>query len=124
MNFCGSEGQRNRHSDGHFTAAIQDRRRARVLLARHLIDIRARVFRTASPQKRSHRARVIDPHLTEYEMNGEADPKCDSEEFVGAELPCREESSNDGPDDGDRQPDGKRTDHPLAMKRNPPPANE
>src|SRR6185437_3423893 len=77
-----------------------------------------------SASKQGHWPRVVDPNLAEYKVNRETDPKCDAEEFARIELACRKKRSHNGPDSRDGQPYGKRADHPLAMKRDPPAANE
>ena len=93
-------------------------------LPHHFLATRATVSRSESTPKQNHWPRVVDPDLAKHKVNGEADPKCDAEEFVWTELPRREECAYDGPDGSDRQSDGKRANHPLAMKSDPSVTNE
>ena len=66
------------------------------------------------------RARVVDPDFCGDSLEGEAYPKGGAEEFCGLRFVAAhqrggEESSHDGANGGDGEPDGVAANHPFAM---------
>lgn len=63
----------------------------------------------------------MNPRLSRDEMNYETNPKCGPEKFIRrqtCETAGRKEKANDRPNGGDRQTNGERANHPLAVAAN------